>query len=221
MFRKKTKLMDYNLEMHNLLHLWSTPKRFGFYIQPTGVFFDDLHDFVFAQGGGKSRDPNDSAVKNNPAGWCPIPDTDGKQYHTNHDITWQTFMQYARSSGLESTPQAFYGMTKEQAKAVCLSIYNRNVNKYKSFTKSDGILALLFYTIWGTGNALYTLNRFKSETGVTLWEYEAKNGSRAAYDAFAYVRFKHLEAINTKNGTNYVGWYAGITNFWRVFSQYA
>ena len=206
--------------MQTVLELYGLPPKICSDAKYTADFFNDLKSFVFGQGGGKSRDIHDAAA-GVMANWPNVPDKDGKKYHTVNDITYSVFCKLAKKAGIEPTPDNFYGMTEEQAGSIAGVYFSEYVYVYRKQTNSQGLLALFFYTIWGSGTAQYTLKKFQKYFGVSVFDYEKKYGSVEAIDAYSFVRYLNLKAINeSKYKGRYVGWYSGISNFWRVFRNY-
>ena len=181
------------------------------WVKPTGNIVEDFADFLFKQGGGRSNDPDDAVAKEEGA----FPDTpykDGKKYHTVNDITFILYKQHFPND----SDMDFYEMAEWKR----LHIINKIIAKGKR-TTSEVINIAIAYTIWGSGNEKFTIQRFVRYWKMSLNDFIAKYGEDATLYHYLEARRQTMKQRNPKDWIKFgYSWSNGLAQFYRVFKTY-
>ena len=181
------------------------------WVKPTGNIVEDFADFLFKQGGGRSNDPDDSIAKIKGA-FPATPYKDGKRHHTVNDITFILYKQHFPND----SDMDFYEMKEEKR----LQIINNIIAKGK-VTRSEVINIAVAYTIWGSGNAKYTIQKFVELNKLSINDYLSKYGEDKTLAAYLEARRQIMKQRNPVDWVKFgVGWSNGLAQFYRVFKTY-
>lgn len=196
----------------------------------SGNEYKDFAGFVMGQGGGKSKDPYDYAVKGNPNGWPPEADADGNKYHTVHDMTWQFYKQWAPMIGITPTSANFYGMTDATHTNIVKAFIDTTIKQHK--VKSIPCAMALAYASWGSGygdgvygNLRYDrgstdlIDMFSDTYFMTIDSACAVVGEKITFSLLMIMRREQMKGSGDWNRCG-TGWSSGLAHFYKLFINY-
>jgi len=173
-------------------------------MKASGDILMDFVEFTDKQCLRPSSDPNDYYITNG-GHYPPEPDTDGIQYHTVRDITYDLFHRFFPYFPSKS----FYKMSDE-TKIFIVS----NIIKSAIITNSDVVNYLLAYCIWATGNCKKELALYKEWYGTKL-----QADIDALGDKTVFIRLSDIRKFRMTQSTC-PGHLGGILCFYKIFLQY-
>ena len=178
-------------------------------MQKSGKIWDDFAKFTDLQSGGKSDNKTDYYYLNtvNPA--PPVPDSDGRYYHTVRDVTWQLY----KTLFPDNTPAQFYAMSNSDREAVV-----EYMIKPALITKSDTVNGMFAYAVWGTGNCHAEQVYYQAWYTTDINADIDTLGEKAILDRITDIRLYVLSTFTTT--ANNPGQPAGILNLWALLKQY-